>query len=74
MLKEKDKELRMQAMKIKEIVYAGSDTSRQQIIKRDYGMLNSLAAAASPNRHLSGGNVGSISQENLKVLEMHRLN
>ena len=62
----------MQAMKIKELVYAGTDANRQQIIKKDYGMLQSLAAAASPNRHL--GSMGSISQENLKILEMHRLN
>lgn len=74
LLKEKDKELRMQAMKIKEIVYAGTDASRQKIIKRDFGLLTSLAAAASPNRHLSGGNLGSISHDNLKVLEMHRQN
>ena len=49
----------MQAIKIKELVYAGSDTKRQQIIKKDYGMLQSLASAASPNRHL--GSMGSIS-------------
>ena len=35
-LKEKDKELRMQALKIKELVYAGTDTRREQIIRRDY--------------------------------------
>jgi|TARA_B110000285_G_C15080242_1_gene593077 hypothetical protein len=31
-LKEKDKEIRLQALKIKELVYAGSDGKRQSII------------------------------------------
>ena len=35
-MKEKDKELRIQALKIKEIVYAGTDYQREKIIKRDY--------------------------------------
>jgi len=72
MMKEKDKELRMQAMKIKELVYAGTDQHRQQIVRKDFGLLQSLASAASPNRHLQ--NLGSISQESLQKLEMQRLN
>lgn len=39
MMKEKDKELRMQAMKIKELVYAGTDVQRQQIIRKDFSVL-----------------------------------
>ena len=35
-VKEKDKEIRFQAMKIKELVYAGTDSHREAIIKRDY--------------------------------------
>ena len=38
-IKEKDKELRMQALKIKELVYAGTDTHREQIIKKDFQLL-----------------------------------
>ena len=52
LIKEKDKELRMQAIKIKELVYAGTDVQREKIIKKDYQLLQSLASAASPNRHL----------------------
>ena len=50
--KDKDKEIRMQAHKIKELVYAGTDVHRERIIKNDYALLQSLASAASPNRHL----------------------
>jgi hypothetical protein len=39
LLKEKDKELRMQAIKIKELVYAGTETHREKIIKNDYKLL-----------------------------------
>jgi hypothetical protein len=53
LIKEKDKELRMQAIKIKELIYAGTDTHREKIIKNDYKLLQSLASAASPNRHLT---------------------
>jgi hypothetical protein len=42
----------MQAIKIKELVYAGTETNREKIIKHDYHLLQSLASAASPNRHL----------------------
>ncbi len=38
-IKEKDKELRMQAIKIKELVYAGTDTHREKIINKDYHLL-----------------------------------
>jgi hypothetical protein len=38
-VKEKDKELRMQAIKIKELIYAGTDTHREKIIKNDYKLL-----------------------------------
>ena len=39
LLTEKDKELRMQAIKIKELIYAGTDTHREKIIKNDYKLL-----------------------------------
>ena len=51
-IKEKDKEIRMQAIKIKEFLYAGTDHNRDKIVKNDYLLLQSLASAASPNRHL----------------------
>ena len=60
LIKEKDKELRMQALKIKELLYAGTDQHREQIIKRDYNQLKDLSSAASPNRHLSGSNSISV--------------
>jgi hypothetical protein len=46
-IKEKDKEIRLQAYKLKELVYAGTDTHREKLIKRDFQLLSSLA---SPNR------------------------
>ena len=52
MLKDRDKEVRLQAIKIKELVYAGTDIHRNAIIKRDLPELQKLASAASPNRHL----------------------
>jgi hypothetical protein len=51
-LKERDKEIRLQALKIKEIVYAGSDAKRQSIIQKDYQLLQNLSSASNPNRHL----------------------
>ena len=51
-LKEKDKELRMQGLKIKELMTAGTDVHRNKIIKKDYHLLQSLSQASSPNRHL----------------------
>ena len=56
-MKEKDKELRMQALKIKELVYAGTDYNRQQIIKRDQVLLQGLSSATSPNRHLDNNSI-----------------
>ena len=50
----------MQALKIKELLYAGTDQHREQIIKRDYNQLKDLSSAASPNRHLSGSNSISV--------------
>jgi len=67
-MKEKDKELKMEAVKIKELMNSGSDLNRKKIIKKDFGLLLSLASAGSPNRHLQSMN--SISSENLKKLEM----
>ena len=73
-LKEKDKELRMQALKIKELVYAGTDTHREQIIRRDYQLLQSLASAASPNRHISSTSDISVqNQHKLEQLRQHQL-
>ena len=75
LIKEKDKELRMQAIKIKELVYAATDTHREKIIKNDYKLLQSLASAASPNRHLRNTNSNSrnnISQDNIEKLDQHR--
>lgn len=72
LLKEKDKELRMQALKIKELVYAGTQVQRDQIIKRDLHQLQSLTSAASPNRHLSSLNAGEIDSANRKKLQMQR--
>ena len=50
-IKEKDKELRMQALKIKELMTAGTDAQRNKIIRKDFQLLQSLAQASSPNRH-----------------------
>ena len=55
----------MQAIKIKELIYAGTDTHREKIIKNDYKLLQSLASAAaaggaaSPNRHLKNAHAGT---------------
>ena len=38
-------------MKIKELVYAGSEAKRQNIIQKDYQLLQNLASAGNPNRH-----------------------
>ena len=48
----------MQAIKIKELIYAGTDVHREKIIKNDYKLLQSLASAASPNRHLKNNAAG----------------
>ena len=69
-LTEKDKEIRFQALKIKELVYAGTDTHREQIIRRDYQVLQSLSSAASPNRNLGTGSM--VSSENLAKLNQRR--
>ena len=42
-LKEKVKELRMQGLKIKELMNAGTDFHRNKIIKKDYQLLQSLS-------------------------------
>ena len=38
-LKEKDKELRLQAVKLKQLVYAESESKRESIIRNDYMLL-----------------------------------
>ena len=42
----------MQAIKLKELIYAGTDVHRAKIVKQDYVLLQGLASAASPNRHM----------------------
>ena len=42
----------MQAVKLKELIYAGTDRNREKIVVKDYLMLQQLASAANPNRHL----------------------
>lgn len=51
-LKDKVKELRMQALKIKELMNA-DDLQRKQIISKDFYLLQSLASATNPGRHQS---------------------
>jgi hypothetical protein len=40
-------------LKLKELVYAGTEANREQIIKKDYQLLLNLASASNPNRHLA---------------------
>ena len=49
-------------------MYAGTDVHRDRIIKNDYALLQSLASAASPNRHLGS----EISAEKAKLLDQQR--
>lgn len=67
-LKDKEKEIRLQAIKIKELVYAGTDHHRNAIIKRDLPELQKLASAASPNRHFAS----HVSASKQAKLEQHR--
>ncbi len=48
LIKEKDSEIRMQALKIKELVYAGGPMQIQAIVKKDY---MTLASLSNPNKH-----------------------
>ena len=47
----------MQAIKLKELIYAGTDKNRERIVVKDYLMLQSLASAANPNRHLNNNDL-----------------
>lgn len=53
-------------------MYAGTDAHRDQIIRRDFNVLQSLSQGVSPNRNLSNGTQPVVSSENLNKLNQRR--
>ena len=66
LIKEKDKEIKLQGLKLKDLLYA-DEAQKEHILRHDFEIISKLA---HPHSHKKG--VPNVTDDNMKMLEKQR--